>query len=111
MRKLLIPAAVAAAFLFVAQPSEAKAQVGLPFGGTGYGYPYYGGSGFSIGNGRFNLSFGSGPYYGDYRGYYAPYYGTHYGWYGHNGWYGNRGWYGSHGWSGYHHYHHHGHHR
>jgi len=109
MRQLLIPAALAAAFLIAAGPPQASAQVVVQYGTPSYGYtPYYGGysssyyqpyyqpyygsyyqpsygGSVSIGRGGLSFSYGSTPYYGSYYG--SPSY------------YGNRGWYGG-GWQG-----------
>src|SRR5262245_9749550 len=116
LRKWILTGVGAAALLFVASPSEAKAQVALSFGTPSYGYypysygypSYYGGNGLSIGNGHFSLSFGYPSYY---SGSYAPNYGS---WYGNNGWNGNcgryDGWYGGKYYHHGHHHHGHGHH-
>lgn len=89
MRKLMIPAAAAAALAFVAfDAAPAKAQIirsgySSPGYYGGYSPSYYGGSGIVIGNGGIGLSaypaysgFGS-PSYG-----YSPYYGGNYSYYG-----------------------------
>ena len=103
MRKLLLPAVIAAALFITTEPSEAKAQqIRIQIGSPSYGYsPYYGGHHHyygdspyygGYGNSGFSLSIGSYPSYG-YSREYVPSYGYGYGSY-NRSYYGNGGYYG-----------------